>query len=299
MRSRATSPTSPSEAGFSLAELLVAVLVASVALAGAVTYYAYEAKQIRQTSLRVEAQQALRASLDAMARDIRLAGACLPTVGPFLALDGTAGATDSITVRAGVVQGTASCVWGTATSTISAGATTIGVNQISGFAPGQLVLIAPDTGGEIVNGVSGVSAPNGTGGGTISLSTGVVNSYAAGTKVMAIEERVYWVDTTNPALPTLSLSVNRGPTEAFAAGITGLQFRYVLNQNCPACTVIDANGAKTGSPPVNNDAVWRLVNDVIITATVQTIGASPQEASEATLVETTHAKPRNLLQPGA
>src|SRR5579884_205747 len=292
MRPRATSPTSPSEAGFSLAELLVAVLVASVALAGAVTYYAYEAKQIRQSSLRVEAQQALRASLDAMARDIRLAGACLPTVGPFLALDGTAGATDSITVRAGVVQGTATC-------TISAGATTIGVNQISGFAPGQLVLIAPDTGGEIVNGVSAVSAPNGTGGGTISLSTGVVNSYAAGTKVMAIEERVYWVDTTNPALPTLSLSVNRGPTEAFAAGITGLQFRYVLNQNCPACTVINANGAKTGSPPVNNDAVWRLVNDVIITATVQTIGASPQEASEVTLVETTHAKPRNLLQPGA
>lgn len=277
----------------------MAVLVASVALAGAVTYYAYEAKQIRQSSLRVEAQQALRASLDAMARDIRLAGACLPTVGPFLALDGTAGTTDSITMRAGVVQGTASCVWGTAISTISAGATTIAVSQISGFAPGQLVLIAPDTGGEIVNGVSGVSAPNGTGGGTISLSTGVVNSYAEGTKVMAIEERVYWVDTTNPALPTLSLSVNRGPTEAFAAGITGLQFRYVLNQNCPACTVIDANGAKTGSPPVNNDAVWRLVNDVVITATVQTIGASPQEASEATLVETTHAKPRNLLQPGA
>jgi hypothetical protein len=32
---------------------------------------------------------------------------------------------------------------------------------------------------------------------------------------------------------------------------------------------------------------------------VQTIGASPQEATEVTLEETTHAKPRNLLQPGA
>ncbi|HLK11172.1 MAG TPA: prepilin-type N-terminal cleavage/methylation domain-containing protein [Candidatus Binatia bacterium] len=299
MRSKATSPTSPSEAGFSLVELLVTVLIASVALAAAVSYYAYEAKQMRQSSLRIEAQQALRASLDAMARDIRLAGACLPTVGPFMALDGSAGATDSITVRAGVVQGVASCVQGGATTAINAGDTTINVTQIVGFAPGQLILVAPDVGGEIVNGVSAVSGPNATGGGTITLSTGVVNSYVVGTGIYALDERVYWIDTTNPALPTLSLSVNRGPTEAFAAGMIGLQFQYVLNQNCPTCTVINANGAKTGSPPVNNDAVWRLVNDVIITATVQTIGASPQEASEVTLVETTHAKPRNLLQPGA
>lgn len=295
MRSRATSPTSTIERGFSLVELLLTILVASVGLAAAVTYSAYESTQTRQSSLRVEAQQALRASLDAMARDIKLAGACLPTGGPFVALDGANGPPDAITIVSGVVQGTASCTYGGATAPISPGSTVLSIDNVTGFAPGQLVYITGAGSGEIVNGVTAVTtgiAPAGT----ITLSTGVVGTYPVSAGIYAVDERVYWVDQTNPALPKLTLTVNRQAPEAFAAGMTNLQIQYVLNRSCPTCDVIGAPPLVAGA---KDSATWWLVNDVILTATVQTIGASPQEAAEATLVETTDAKPRNLLQPGA
>jgi hypothetical protein len=100
------------------------------------------------------------------------------------------------------------------------------------------------------------------------------------------DERTYALGKSNPAVPVLTLTVNRDP-QAFAAGVSDLQVRYVLNQGCPACTTVDL---PTGA------AQWQLVNAVVLTATVQTVGGvRPEDA--ATLVASSTAKPRNLLPP--
>jgi hypothetical protein len=79
--------------------------------------------------------------------------------------------------------------------------------------------------------------------------------------------------------------VNRGTPQTFAAGMTDLQVRYVLEQNCPTCDVVDLPA---------DDSVWRLVNQVLVTSTVETVGAvRPQD--QVSVTETTRAKPRNLL----
>jgi len=83
----------------------------------------------------------------------------------------------------------------------------------------------------------------------------------------------------------LMLTVDQGTPQAFAAGMTDLQLRYVLEQNCPPCDVVDL--------PVD-DAQWRLVNQVLVTPTAQTVGAVRPE-DQVSLAETSRAKPRNLL----
>jgi hypothetical protein len=70
-----------------------------------------------------------------------------------------------------------------------------------------------------------------------------------------------------------------------AAGMRDLQLQYVLERNCPPCDVVDL-------PP--DDATWRLVNQVLVTPTAETVGAVRPE-DQVTLAQTSRAKPRNLL----
>ena len=92
-------------------ELLVTLGISGVTLASAVHFLAIHAREFRQHALRLELQQAMRASLDAVSRDLRLAGACLPTDGQFIALAGVDGpGGDSVTVRTGVVRDDMSCI---------------------------------------------------------------------------------------------------------------------------------------------------------------------------------------------
>jgi hypothetical protein len=67
--------------------------------------------------------------------------------------------------------------------------------------------------------------------------------------------------------------------------MTDLQLQYVLQRNCPPCDVVDL-------PP--DDATWRLVNQVLVTPTAETVGAVRPE-DQVTLAQTSRAKPRNLL----
>lgn len=299
MRSRRTTPTSRPERGFSLLELLVTIVVAGVALASAVSFYAKHALYLRQSSFRIEAQQALRASLDAIARDVRLGGACLPTNGAFVALDGTEGAgnPDSITVVTGLVQNSMACIVATVLNQVNAGQSTVTIDTTAGnatalgFAPNQLAYIRDPNGGGELRTITAVGAN------TITLAQGVGQIYPATSGIYAVDMRRYWVDVaTNP--PTLMLTINQNPAQQFAAGFRNLQIQYVLNRNCPTCDLIDTPPL-IGSPGAKDTATWRLVNEVIITATVETIGAAPQNPTEMQLTEMTRAKPRNLLQPGA
>ncbi len=267
--------------GFSLVELLVSVAVSGVALASVAKFFANQNRLLQGHAFRVEAQQGLRSSLDAISRDVRLAGACLPATGAFVALTGTNGANapDSITVRTGVLRADLSCVVATVTANMNAGATTATVDSVNGFAVGQLVYLTAQAGNGQYQFVTAV------GGNTVTLDGGATTAYTANAaSLYAIDERKYAVNTA--VQPNqLTLTINRAAAEPFAAGFRDLQLQYILNQNCPTCTVVDL-------PP--DTATWRLVNAVLVTASVQTVGAV-RTSDVVTLTETTEVKPRNLL----
>jgi len=117
-------------AGLSLIELLVAVSIIGVALSAAVAFASTSLRLLRQNQLRLEVRHALRASGDSIVRDLRLAAACLPQNGSFVALEGIdSGTADSLTIRTGYSsQNNLACV-ATATNAIhGAGAVAISVD---------------------------------------------------------------------------------------------------------------------------------------------------------------------------
>jgi hypothetical protein len=260
--------------------VLVSTMLGGIALAAAATFFASQARVQVGQGYRVEQDQAIRASLDNVTRDLRLAGACLPVTGGFIALAGTDGGADpdTVTARAGIVRDDLSCVV-TALSALTAGGTsTLPVTSEAGFLPDMLVYLRHPGGNGQFTFVSDVSA------GTIEIADATVQDYPVGTGVFAVDERVYQVDPAG-AMPRLTLSVDRAAPDDFAAGIRDFQVRYVLQRNCPPCDVVDLPA---------DDATWRLVNEVIVTATADTVNAVRPE-DQVTVVETSRAKPRNLL----
>ena len=285
MHCERSSPTlRPEHArGFSLLELLMAVGLAGIVLTSVVQFFALQTRKMKGHTYRVEAQQAARTSLDAIARDVRLAGACLPITGAYVPLAGTNGTgPDSITVRTGIVRTNLSCIVAGLTAQMAQGTSTATVDSANGFTTGMLAYLRHPSGSGQYMFVTGTGAT------TISLDGIASIAYPIGSGIYAIDERTYAVDATSvPAVPQLTLSINRGAPEAFAAGVQDVQIRYVLNRNCPPCDVVDA-------PPAVDTATWRLVNSVNLAATVRTIGTVRAE-DDVTMVQTSSAKPRNLL----
>lgn len=271
-------------------ELLVTIGVAGVALTSAVQFFMTHARQLRQHSFRMEMQQGMRSSLDAITRDVRLAGACLPEDGNFVSLDGIDDAAgDEITVRTGAVNANLTCVRGSLLANAAAGATSVSIDDVQGFSADQLAYVSGQGGavGE-THRITGVVADgSGTGGlgGVVTFSGGLADAYAMPASVFAVDERRYSLDRSNPDEPLLMLQVNQGAAEAFAVGVSDLQFRYVLDRNCLPCDIVDDPG---------DNATWRLVNEVLVTARVETVD-EVRTGDYAAMTATSRAKPRNLL----
>jgi len=269
-------------------ELLIMVALSSIALTSVVKFFTIQTKRMQGDTFRVEAQQALRASLDAIARDVRLAGACLPMTGayvPIAATNGTGTSPDSITVRTGIVQGNVTCVWGGVRNPgVNAGSSVIPVDNATGFTVGMLAYLRHPSGSgqyQFVTAVSTAANAN-----TVTLNGTASVAYPTGSGLYAVDERTYAIDSSG-ATPQLTLTINRGTPQAFAAGITNLQFTYVLNRNCTPCDVVDA-------PDATDTVTWRLVNSVRVSATAKTVGnLRPEDVVSFT--QTAEAKPRNLL----
>jgi prepilin-type N-terminal cleavage/methylation domain-containing protein len=281
---------SPAERGFSLVELLVATALMGLVMSMAGAFFVASRNAATDEMARQETLQGLRATLDSLERDLRLAGACLPTSGnDFPPLSGTnAGTLDGVTVRTALVRSDLTCIQTTvqaaspATGT-AAGDTTIPVQSVDGFAVGQRAYIRGTNSGEYFN-ITGVDS----GTNQLTVAAGLQAAYPNGSGVWAIDERVYNVDaTTYGPVTVLTVAVNGAAPEPFAYGVQSVNVQYQLVSNCPPCDVVDLPSATQ----------WSLVNQLYVTVTMQS--QKPLSNGQYyTVSGSIGAKPRNLL-PGA
>ena len=89
-------------AGFTLIEMLVTMLIASVMMTMMTGFFRANAEVQNNMTARTEAQQGVRALLEMVTQEVRQAGACLPENGEFIALNAVDGGDlDELTVRIG------------------------------------------------------------------------------------------------------------------------------------------------------------------------------------------------------
>lgn len=271
------------EAGFTLVELLIAMLMMTVVGAVIVNTFTIQMRFRADTETKAETHQGLVAALDAVVRDVRLAGACLPTQPLFVPITGVdAGTSDSITVRTGAISSATTCIAATLTNPLAAGAGQLSVDEVSGFKIDGLGYVVGALPGEFFH-VTAVSATSGPG--TVTTDTALAQSYPAGGGVYALEERSYAIDTATYGQPVLTRSIDRRAAEPVAGGVESFDLRYRLNQNCPNCAVVDL-------PPDN--PTWMQVSEVLVTASVvsrQNLSTGARFRQSVTVA----VQPRNML----
>ena len=265
------------EHGFTLIEILVAILLLAVVSQGFVSFFTTSSRMRTIADVRLETHQAVTATMDTLARDVRLAGICFPSNGQFVSLGGANnGAQDQITIRLGNTTNQ-SCVQSAlaAGADAAAGGNTLTLDSAQGFTVG--------TTGYVTNGSNGdffkITSVAGT---VITTDATWSRLYpAASSSVYAMQEHVYRVNTAiDPRGPVLTSQRDRGTEEVFADGITGLNVQYRKIDN----SVVDLPAS---------DAEWRLVNAVLLSVTAQSLTTLPgggfhQETASFTV------KPRNL-----
>lgn len=265
-----TDPVSRIADGFSLLELLVTLAIFGMLGLAIVHFFSSQLKFRDDTDARAETHQGLSAAFDSITRDIRLAGACLPTTPFFVPISGVnSGTQDRITLRTGVISATTVCVQATLTAATTIGATTLNVDDTAGFKVGGWAYVVGTTPGEFfqVSALSGSSGP-----GTITSATALTQAYPATGGVYGFEERTYAIDTTNYGVPTLTLDIDRQaasagvPATPVAAGINALNIQYRLTTNCPP----SGSGCTLSNLPASN-ATWLLVNQVVVSMTAQSL----------------------------
>ena len=98
--------------GFTLIELMVAFSIASVVVIAVGSGFVFVTKAWTDQLGRVQTQQALRTTVESVTREMRLAGACMPsptlppiatTYDPYQPLAGNHGTTDSITITSNLL----------------------------------------------------------------------------------------------------------------------------------------------------------------------------------------------------
>ncbi len=241
--------------------------------------FGFTVRMRHDLDLLAETQQGLQASLSEITRELRQAGACLPTSGAFVALGGADdGERDTLTVRVGRVNpANVVCVRTILTEKAQTGLSSVTVENADGFAVDELVYLTRSNGSGQTLRVAGVGANS------LSLAGTLDGDYAAGDGVFALEERTYAVDDTG-ATPMLTVAIDGGEPQPVVDGVETFDVQYLLAP-CSPCQPV-------GLPA--SDAEWHQVRE--ITVAVGVVSEQPGGGGQLVrLSGSTNIKPRNLL----
>ena len=258
--------------GFTLIELLIVLLIVSIMMTAMAGFFQASASVKHTGGNQTEAQQGVRAVLTMVTQELRQAGACLPQIGEFIALDSN-GNQDEITIRIGQTDTeTLRCIRAATTAEASSGSTELQVGNGEGllFDGVELVYIT-ETGatGEIYE-VDTASAS------TVTLVDPLLEDHTEGTGIYALDERIFKLDGS-----ILTLSIDGSEYYPVVAGVEKFDVTY-FKEPC------DPSGCSSMLPPASNTD-WKQVREVLIDTDVKAEDGSATESGDARI------KPRNLI----
>ncbi len=268
------------EAGFSLIEILVAMVLTGIAMAVFVRDFGYTVQSRREMDLVAETQQALHATQTFVTQELRQAGACLPQTGEFIAMEATnVGVVDELTVRIGIAdRASLACVTTVLTSNHSPGENKLKVQDGSAFEVDQWIYVTRPGGQGGTFRVASVKIDE------LKIAGGLDATYVTGGGVYAIEERVYTVQTVGD-VPILTVSIDGEPAQPLVAGVEEFNVRYRM-EPCPPCSPIDAPATS---------AEWRNVREVELHVVARSTARGPRDGEYVRMDGSTTVRPRNLL----
>ena len=306
-------------AGFTLAEVLVALALGTIVVMAIGAGVVFVTKNWKDQQARLATQQNLREAVETLSREVRLASACLlPTdVTPpnnFQPLDGThSGTTDTIIVRSN-----SSCVGqsnGTLTAACQAssacGTGPISLGSVTGFTVGMNAYIYQPGASPSGEYFSVATVNSGTN--QLTPVAALTGTYTTAAGVYGIDQRTFTVTTVN-GIPSLTIATLSNPTATvMVKGIDQLNVQYILNRSysnssCdgttggsdPLCWVwhpCPQTGACTG---VSLAGDWQLVRNIQITVEARSINqVSPANNADGYLhiSEVFNIAPRNFVFP--
>jgi prepilin-type N-terminal cleavage/methylation domain-containing protein len=265
-------------AGFTLAELLVAMGVAGVLLAVLSSEFVVNARTYLRMSELIEVQQGVRAVLSELTQEVRQAGACLPTGGAFVAMSGKdLGDRDTFTIRTGRVRSDLTCIRPTLSAAAFKGDQTLTVNDTSGVEEGDWLYILPTAATGAYYHVTAVGVQS------ITLDKPLLADLPDGSVVYSIEERTYAIADVN-GFPMLTVSIDAEDPVDLVPAVESLNLRYGL-EPCPPCDEVDEPA---------DDTEWRLVRSISVDVTVNS-GFGMSASHPITATGSTKIHPRNFL----
>ena len=223
------------EDGFTLTELLLVIAILGMVAAAIVGVYQISLQTYTRATSLEDAQLGARAGLDRMATELRLIGAYwtgAPGVGNAI----TAATTTSVSFMADVNGDTVNNGAETTVNT-NPNSTTVGVSGTATQAANAFNVYSTSALNDylyVANGATReVKQIAGLSGTTITLSTALTNSYAAGSVVRSVEIVTY---TFNAATSGLTRSVGGSGADTIVDNVTGLTLTYFDGSNPPVQT---------------------------------------------------------------
>lgn len=237
--------------GFSLVEVLIALILSSVVTAAAFKAYVNQHKSYLIQDDVTNIQQSARASLDELSRQVRMAGFQLPNGLPSIIAANTNPDTITITYHDASCDTYLSDAMPQPSSELKCG------SSVACFETGQWVYIweADSAKGEWLQ-LTQVQ----TGSNHLQHNTTVLTrKYGANSNLLSMTQLKFYIDRSDTTHPKLMVSPINSTPQIYADDIIDLQFTYRLKNG----TVVDA-------PPNYQDIL-----EVLITVTGRSTNADP------------------------
>lgn len=263
-----------SEAGFSLIEVMAALVILSIALTAVFATFISQQRSFTVQNRVSEMQQNLRQAVEYMSRDIRMAGYGIPdnvtipnniiaagvtSMRSLYPKDNTTGPDQIYILYFFDMDSNQQSTWNTAT--MASGAGSITVDNTNGFLPaGELVIVTDGGKAELFQTASKTGTTLNFGG---TIYPGVAtNTYDLGPPPSSVAKarfvRYYIDSTTDPSHPTLMVDrMGGGTPQPVADDIEDMQLTYGIDTNADGS--IDSWNASPTTPSQIRQARLQII----------------------------------------
>ena len=266
-----------SEAGFTLVEMMAAFVILFIAMTAAYATFEFQHASFTVQNRVAETQQNLRSAMEVLGRDIMLAGYGIPAAvnlpaGLLPSGDNTIRTIDplnSTTTADQIVllytyDMDASLPPTTLSANMGAYNNTINVASTNGFANGDYIIVTNGTSADLFQITAAITdnttLPHNTSGVNALASHAAFPGYTVGATVSKARFVRYFIDTTDPAHPTLMLDkmVAGVSPQPLADDIEDMQFQYGLDTNGDFVVDTTAVNVPTAAqiPQIRQVRVW-------------------------------------------